>query len=76
MEFFVKTALDIYHRMLPNTKLLAHEIMCFDAWRRSLSCIASSILDAQLKTAYFVLRQALGAKVCFYYPNGKQMQLF
>jgi hypothetical protein len=76
MASIVKTVLDLYHRAFPETQLLNHEQLCLDAWENTLSSNARDILGLQLATSYYVQRQAMGAKVCFYYPDGKEMPLF
>jgi hypothetical protein len=47
-----------------------------EAWRDKLTTESMHILDAQLAATYFVQRQGGGAKVCFYYPRGKEIPLF
>lgn len=76
MTSIIKSILDVYHQIFPDIRLLSHEQLCLDAWRNSLSDKARGVLDAQLASAYLAQRQAMGAKVCFYYPDGKEMPLF
>jgi hypothetical protein len=73
---FISQLLDAFHRLFPSTRLLDYEQLCLHAWRGTLTESAKRVLDAQIGTAYFVQRQANGARVCFFYPARKEMQLF
>lgn len=55
---------------------LPHEKMCLDAWRERLHDDARSILDEQLRGVRLIQRQAEGAKLCFYYPEGSTSRRF
>jgi hypothetical protein len=72
----IKSILDGFHRLFPNTSLLPRERLCLDAWRERLTSEQRHILDAQSSAVHFVQRQAGGAKVVFYYPEGKDTPLF
>lgn len=72
----IKSVLDGYHRLFPSTSLLPRERLCLDAWRDKLSTERRRVLDVQLSAMYFVQRQAGGAKVVFYYPEGKDTPSF
>ncbi len=75
MESLVQFLLDFYHKQFPNTQLRKFEQQCIDAWKDSLPIDGKRVLTAQLKAAYFVQRQAMGAKICFYYPLTKDEKL-
>lgn len=72
----IKSILDGYHRLFPSTSLLPRERLCLDAWRKRLTSEQRHTLDAQSSAVHFVQRQAGGAKVVFYYPEGKKTPLF
>jgi len=66
----------LHFRLFGSKRLKPNEQLCLDAWRASLPENSRSVLEAQLKSAYLVQRQAGGAKVCFFYPDNVLAPLF
>lgn len=65
-----------WNRLFASKRLLPYERLVFDAWRATLPREVLSILDAQLEAVAIVQRQAGGAKMCFYYEEGRSIPLF
>ncbi len=76
MQWLLRSLNRLYYRFFGSKRLLSFERLAFDAWRNSLSTRAQEILDAQLRSAHFIQRQAGGAKVCFYHLNQETIPLF
>jgi hypothetical protein len=76
MASIINKVLGIYRRVFSNAKLEELEKVCLEAWMQALPDCAKVILRMQLDAPHFLQRQALGAKVCFYFFNGKSLPLF
>jgi len=76
IESILRKTAQFWNRMFSSKELLPYERLALDAWRATISQGNKNILDAQLDAAQFVQHQAAGAKVCFYYHEGRDMPLF
>jgi hypothetical protein len=66
----------LYYRAFGSKHLHYLEELALNAWRDSLSSDAKRVLDAQLHAALFVQRQAMGAKLCFFYARDEEVPTF
>lgn len=65
-----------WNSLFATKKLLPYERLVLDAWRASISEESKHVLDAQLDATQLVQHQAAGAKVCFYFREGRGLPLF
>jgi hypothetical protein len=76
MLAFLRALGRLYYLAFGSKRLTRLENMTLAAWRGTLSDDARQVLDAQIKAALFLQRQANGAKVCFNYELGDEIPRF
>lgn len=69
MERFLNSIAKLHFRLFGTKELSRLEARVVEAWRNTLGPSDRTILDAQIRAADMIQRQAAGARLVFYYPD-------